>query len=803
MRCNPLRWLWGLIPVAMLALLANHWERAGIEADLSERARQAFAKIGLDWPAVAFEGREAALTGRALDESEPRKAVDALRGVWGVRTVKANTDLVEKVAKYTWAAERAGKTIKLTGLVPSEATRKTLTGMVKAAFPKGDIEDTMKIARGAPGNDVWLGGLGFAVKHLASLKSGTVSLGEGKLSIAGEAVDQGSYKALKTALGSLPAGFSLGKDGIVAPAVSPFKWAAKLAGNQLVLSGHVPSDAVREDLFQRAKSSFPRIAVVDRTEIASGAPEAFAAAAAAGLEQLYQLTEGSADIKDGTLTLTGVADDEPTAETVRKALKKSAPGAFKVAEQVTFLKPRLARVDVYTTDIAVAGDAIDVTGYAPSEEARKALADAVRAAFPGREVRDRLELGEGASQAWQTCLAAGAQSLAKLGNGRVTLTGGDLELTGKTTDAGLQRSLPDGLAAAAGKGCTVSGSIGLEEVRDPNLWWRGEFANNVLVLEGEAPDAASRSALAADAVGIFPGAKIEDRMTVVSKRSQGWPTVTRDSLKILSKLRSGTASLFLDDVAITGEAGSEDSAASVRTALKTLPRGYIGRDMIIVRTDAATAAAEAAERAKAEEEARQAAAEARRKAEEDAKRAAAEAEARKTAEAEAAAKAQAEAEARAKAEADTAAKAKAEAEARAKAEAEAAARKAAADAAANRCQKLVSDAAAAGTILFQWASDKLDAKSAPTLDKLAKIVAECPGTRVEIQGHTSADGDPTRNQNLSERRAKSVADYLVSKGVDAGRLAAVGYGFSRPIAANDSEANRAKNRRIEFSVKAE
>ena len=52
MRCNPLRWLWGLIPVAMLTLLANHWERPGIEADLAERAKAAFAKAGLDWPAA-------------------------------------------------------------------------------------------------------------------------------------------------------------------------------------------------------------------------------------------------------------------------------------------------------------------------------------------------------------------------------------------------------------------------------------------------------------------------------------------------------------------------------------------------------------------------------------------------------------------------------------------------------------------------------------------------------------------------------------------------------------------------------
>ena len=70
----------------------------------------------------------------------------------------------------------------------------------------------------------------------------------------------------------------------------------------------------------------------------------------------------------------------------------------------------------------------------------------------------------------------------------------------------------------------------------------------------------------------------------------------------------------------------------------------------------------------------------------------------------------------------------------------------------------------------------------------------------QIHG-ADAEGTPERNANLSNRRAKSVLDYLTAAGIEGARLTALGYGETRPIAANDTKENRAKNRRIEFEVK--
>jgi outer membrane protein OmpA-like peptidoglycan-associated protein len=79
------------------------------------------------------------------------------------------------------------------------------------------------------------------------------------------------------------------------------------------------------------------------------------------------------------------------------------------------------------------------------------------------------------------------------------------------------------------------------------------------------------------------------------------------------------------------------------------------------------------------------------------------------------------------------------------------------------------------------------------------ILEQNPSTKLEIQGYTDNQGSVESNQKLSERRAKSVMDYLVKKGIDKGRLTAKGFGISNPVATNDTPEGRAENRRVELS----
>ncbi len=104
-------------------------------------------------------------------------------------------------------------------------------------------------------------------------------------------------------------------------------------------------------------------------------------------------------------------------------------------------------------------------------------------------------------------------------------------------------------------------------------------------------------------------------------------------------------------------------------------------------------------------------------------------------------------------------------------------------------------------IFFDFGKATLRSDSESELDRLAKLLNDVPALKIEISGHTDNVGSQSFNQKLSENRAKSVVEYLVSrKGISADRLTYVGYGFQQPIATNDTEEGRQQNRRTEFKI---
>lgn len=112
----------------------------------------------------------------------------------------------------------------------------------------------------------------------------------------------------------------------------------------------------------------------------------------------------------------------------------------------------------------------------------------------------------------------------------------------------------------------------------------------------------------------------------------------------------------------------------------------------------------------------------------------------------------------------------------------------------------VNDIVLANPIQFSTGSADIRSESQPILDQVAQVLAANPNGAVEVGGHTDSDGGADGNRELSQERAQSVVDYLVSKGVDPARLSAVGYGEDAPLVPNDSGDNKRKNRRIEFKV---
>jgi outer membrane protein OmpA-like peptidoglycan-associated protein len=105
-------------------------------------------------------------------------------------------------------------------------------------------------------------------------------------------------------------------------------------------------------------------------------------------------------------------------------------------------------------------------------------------------------------------------------------------------------------------------------------------------------------------------------------------------------------------------------------------------------------------------------------------------------------------------------------------------------------------------LLFDYDSDVVKAAARQNLSTLASSLEKYPNTDLVIVGHTDAQGTDSYNMTLSEKRAAAAANYLAAQGVSRTRLRSAGRGESEPVASNESEAERGKNRRVEIAIYA-
>ena len=106
------------------------------------------------------------------------------------------------------------------------------------------------------------------------------------------------------------------------------------------------------------------------------------------------------------------------------------------------------------------------------------------------------------------------------------------------------------------------------------------------------------------------------------------------------------------------------------------------------------------------------------------------------------------------------------------------------------------------TVNFDFNSANLTTLAKSNLDKLVTVLKNNPDTNINIYGHTDSIGTDAVNLRISAQRAAAVKNYFVANGISASRMFTEGLGKSSPIASNDTDAGRAKNRRVEFAITA-
>ena len=271
----------------------------------------------------------------------------AARGKLGV-SAPGHVLVAEKSAPgargYVWSATRIESSIRLRGSIPSDDVRRTVLGMVKAHFPDLEVEDRLKVNKGAPPQDQWLGAVSFGLQQLSHLKRGSVRLLDVALKVDGEARSAADYVQVKKALaGPLPTGLTVVAKGSIKPPVAdPFIFVADLGANALSLSGSVPSEGARSEVRELSRQLFRRPGLDDRLELASGAPKDWDEAVAAALRALSQLESGKIALSGLAVTIEGVAPDKGTAVAISYQLRRDLPALFSTSESISWKEASLS-----------------------------------------------------------------------------------------------------------------------------------------------------------------------------------------------------------------------------------------------------------------------------------------------------------------------------------------------------------------------------------------------------------------------------------------------------------------------------
>ena len=788
---QPGRWLWGLVPLALLWGAGNLFLDQTIERDVGRRAVEAAAAVAGQAPGARpvtaqIDGRDVTIGGEALSADGAARAIARLRSEFGVRRALGGLSQVVAQRPYSWSAARTGDVVTLSGFVPDENTARTLVAAAERSVPGSRIEDRQNFAFGAPAG--FLAMAEAVLAELPRLAFGKVALDDMRFCIEGRAETPDHFLALQSAIAGLPRdGFQAVACALEPPVMAPYRWSVeRLAGDRLQLDGFYPSDAARQQILGLVRQAFPGpVGIDDRLKPAAGAPPAFIARVTRALGDLARLRQGKAELSGDVYALSG---DGPDAFEACQALRlqiAQGDGPDSVAQAAIACPPEPPPVESLMPPLPE----IPAPVFLPSDAPPPAPLPPVETLMPSLpDIPEPVFLPSELPVAPRPAGAAGAPPTPALA---VALAwSASIDEKGVT----LQGLVPDPPAREAlmarARMLIPSGAIVDRMLLEPNL--RGEpayaaatdfalevlgtlkrgsvsLAGAVLGLAGEVADGAAWSQLdaalrrqplpaglslaaeGASAIAVRPYVLsiIADRTGLTLTGSL--PDVrTRDSLRALVEASPLRGKLTDETQLLPGASDGFAAAAGVAVAnllrldlgtailvddLVTL-RGLTCRDLIQreVETSAGTGLP-AGFRADTAIGLRQTGC--------------------------------------------------------------------VVDPPAT-CQNDLDALTKRNTVLFAQgtAAVALDPQTARVIGEAVAILTQCPAARITIEGHANKDGDRGgfNNLDLSARRALRVRDELVQRGIDPARLETQGFGTARPLVPHGAAESKSMNRRVQFTV---
>ncbi|WP_181701837.1 OmpA family protein [Chthonobacter albigriseus] len=812
-----------LVAVALtfVALLINGGR---IVDDVERKSREVLSPEVTSWASVEVDGRDVSLSGSAPTEELRRLAQERVERLFGVRSVDdSSVALLPEAAPYVVTLSRAGSALTISGSAPSGPERRRMVEGFTGAVPNAAYNDRLLLARGAPEK-----GFGEALARLypilADISSGSVTLTDQSVAISGEAASNAAYDRLREGVTGLPQGFRVASIDIVRPVATPFSYSAVLDGGAVTVSGYAPDPDTRNALLGAARSAAGQRILRDTVDLASGAPDGFAAAAADALDFLSLMAAGRVDVTDKAISVSGTAATPEAYRTLLAYLDTWNPAGFVVESSID-----LPLVKPFTLTVVRDGEKVTVSGFVPSSETLEAVKTAATrvAGLNGAVVEGTL--ANGAPDGFQAAAVFAVDLMQHLSTGAATIADTRLTIVGAAKTGADLLDVNAEVSANAPEGFEFDVRVSPPLVK-PFTWSIEKGAEDV-VISGFVPSEESRTVIREAAEDFAGDLGVADRTQLAGGLPAGidLEAVAAFAADQLAGLDSGKVAFEDGKLSVAGQTKDARAAAAVTRAFdQDLPPGttkgvvYIDAPPLLqftidrgldalsiqgtiastkVRDRVADLVARSFGRADVEMSLQEAA---------DLPPGAEEA-------------VIVAIRAAALLATGTVTVSGPTITVQGKAFTGVGATRLSSDIASavpkgfrldtsvgvarrgpdvseGECQALLTDLLSRNAIYFETNKAEIADESHGLIDRIAQTAQRCPEAKLVVEGHTDNVGDPAANLSLSKQRADAVVALLVSTGVDATRLEALGFGADKPAADNSTPDGQARNRRIEMRV---
>jgi len=536
------------------------------------------------------------ISGVAKSPAEFESAIANLPNLTSGYELAENNIQPVGVSPYEWNATQNGETIVLSGFAPGTAVRDRIEATARSSFPAAEIDNRLEIAGGetAQYDPATL----YSFDMLQRFTEGEARLVDNNLTISGRAKTLDDYDAALAAVEDIPEGITLDAN-VLPPFMSPYRFSAVKADNNITLSGFVQSEDERATVVGIVRQDNPGFQLIDELRIADGVPDGvtWPAATAYGLRQLGELDNGSMSIIDGAYTISGNAPSIAVRDNAVGSIQSGLAGGMQLANEAIVApepepepEPQIPLADPYRWTVSKTDEGVSVSGNIADRADGDGIVSIVKSSLGVADLEDNQIIASGKPEGFDTVRRIVTNQVKRLEAGQGNIVGTTVSVIGRASDKIIADEIKSSISNALPAGYTGTTNILFPEpepepepaapTADPYRWSVSKQPSGIVV-RGNVMDEAAKTATM-EMVNITLGAEAEDRQTIALGKPDGFDDARALVTAQLRLLEAGQGNVVGNTLSVSGRAKNENIKNLVdKTVQNRLPAGFTGSTNIL------------------------------------------------------------------------------------------------------------------------------------------------------------------------------------------------------------------------------